>query len=178
MEITDIIKDQNALMIALMGATYKDYQTYPEDPEHPRCDIVVGANVNNFSLRNAGQGIFLERLVRAIFPLEGENCAISDLYPIESLFSADMMELHVFRNMEQTTVRYEKGKRVLLKIEPDETAQTGILIRVEWNGGLDGNALLKKEGLLETLQEADSRWKPVLFFNGERVIWSKLAVNK
>ena len=79
MEKSDIIKDQNRLLTVLLGATLKDYKALPEDPERPRCDIIVGANANNFSFRSAGKGISMERLVRALYPLEGETPTFSEL---------------------------------------------------------------------------------------------------
>ncbi len=178
MEKSDIIKDQNRLLTVLLGATLKDYKALPEDPERPRCDIIVGANANNFSFRSAGKGISMERLVRALYPLEGETPTFSELYPVESMLAADVVEIHLFRAGEQATLRYEGGKRVKLSVEPDDAAPEGLLFRIEWNGGLFGDALLTKEGLGKAFSEAAPGWKPALFFNGERIIWSKLAVNK
>ena len=163
MDITLITKDQSVLMTALLEATRKDYSS---SPEARKGDIVAGANSNNFSFRNNGSGIPFERMVRALFPLEGETNTMSDLYPIEPLMSADVLELHSFRNKEHAMLRYEKGIRMFFNVEPD-TAQDGILIRVEWQSVVRPLAF-------EDLPGCANGWKPVMFFNGNRVEWLKL----
>ena len=176
MEKTDLIKDQKLLMAVLMEATRNDYYSAKDAPKG---EITAGANATNFSLRNTGSGIPLEQMVRALYPLEGEEGkAMSLYYPIEALVGADVLEVHSFRRGEHATLRYEKGKRVSLNIEPDTVTPEGVLIRVEWGGGLAPDKILRKEDLLTCLQGIEGGWKPALFFNGERIVWAKLDINK
>ncbi len=175
MEKTEIIKDQKLLMAALMEAAHREYSA---NPEAKRGDIVVGANAHHFSIRTVCAGIPFEGIVRALYPMEGENPVMSDDYPIESLMGADALEVHSFRNREHATLRYEKGKRVLFNIEPDEVAPAGVLIRIEWGGGLLPEKVFRKEGLLDCLKCTERSWRPPIFFNGERIVWGKLDINK
>ena len=38
--------------------------------------------------------------------------------------------------------------------------------------------LLEKEGLLACIKCLEHQWKPLLFFNGERIDWAKMVMNK
>ena len=167
MESTSLFKNQLALMASLMEATRNDYFS---SPDARRGDIVAGANGGTFTFRNNGAGIPFSQMVRAIFPVEGEAIPISELYPIESLIGADLFELHSFVEKEHAIVRFEKGKRVLFNVEPDESAPDGILIRVEskWKDALT------MEELPSCMANLPKIWRPVMFFNGEKVDWLKL----
>lgn len=166
MDTTNIFIDQSALMTSLLEATRSDYFS---SPDARRGDIVAGANGGNFTFRNNGAGIPFTQMVRALFPME-DSYPVSDLYPIESLIGANLLELHSFVKKEHAVVRFEKGKRTLFNIEPDESAHDGILIRVEhkWKD------TLTMEGLPSCMANLPKIWRPVMFFNGEKVDWLKL----
>lgn len=166
METTNIFTSQLALMTSLLEATRADYFS---SPDARRGDIVAGANGGNFTFRNNGAGIPFAQMVRALFPME-DNVPISDLYPIESLLGADLLELHSFVEKEHAVARFEKGKRVFFNVEPDESAPDGILIRVEhkWKD------VLSMEALPSCMANLPKIWRPVMFFNGEKVDWLKL----
>lgn len=173
MEKTDHINDQTVLLTALLEATHKDYYS---DPEAKKGDIVAGANATNFSFRNNGSGIPLEQMVRSLFPMEGESNPMSAYYPIEDLLCADLLEVHSFINKEHAFVRFEKGKRTLFNIEPDETAPEGILIRIEYHGKVD--RLLEPADVQECMKATSHPWRPVMFYNGNKVDWYGKVVNK
>ena len=173
MEKTDLIKDQTVLLTALLESTHKDYFSRPDAKKG---DIVAGANATNFSFRNNGSGIPLEQMVRSLFPMEGESNLMSTYYPVEDLLGADLLEVHSFINKEHAFVRIEKGKRTLFNIEPDEAAPEGILFRIEYHGKVD--RLLEPADVLECIKATSHPWKPVMFFNGDRVDWSGRVVNK
>lgn len=166
METTDIFLSQLALMTSLLEATRSDYFS---SPDVRRGDIVAGANGGNFTFRNNGAGIPFAQMVRALFPAE-DNVPISKLYPIESFLGADLLELHSFVEKEHAVVRFEKGKRTLFNVEPDESVPDGILIRVEhkWKD------VLSMEALPSCMENLPKIWRPVMFFNGEKVDWLKL----
>ena len=170
-ETTDILRDQSALLTTLLKATQVDYSA----KDCPKSDIVEGANGGNFTLRNNGAGIPFENMVRAIFPVEGESVTISDIYPIEQLLGADVLVAHSFRSGEHAVMRFEGGKRKSFHVEED-TAQDGVLIRVEWSGMKA--KLLEKEGLLACIKGLEHQWKPIMYFNGERIDWAKMVMNK
>ena len=167
METTLLFNDQTVLMAALLEATRNDYFS---SPDARRGDIVAGANGGNFTFRNNGAGIPFARMVRALFPTDGETTTISELYPIESLIGADLLEVHSFVEKEHAVIRYEKGKRTLFNVEPDESAPDGILIRVEYHW----KDALTMEGLPSCMESMPKVWRPVMFFNGVKVEWLKL----
>ena len=171
MKTTDILRDQSALLTNLLKATQVDYSA----KDCLKSDIVVGANAGNFSLRNNGMGIPFENMVRAIFPVEGEDVTITDIYPIEQLLNADVLVVHSFRSGEHAVMRFEGGKRKSFHVEED-TAQDGVLIRVEWSG-MKAKPI-EKEGLPTCVKGLEHQWKPLLFFNGERIDWAKMVMNK
>lgn len=171
METTDVLRNQSALLTTLLKATQVDYAA----KDCLKSDIVVGANGGNFTLRNNGAGIPFENMVRAIFPVEGENVTISDIYPIEQLLGADVLVAHSFRSGEHAVMRFEGGKRKTFHVEED-TAPDGVLIRVEWSG-MKAKPL-EKEGLLACIKGLEHQWKPIMYFNGERIDWGKLVINK
>lgn len=167
METINILTNQFAIMAALMEATRNDYFS---SPDARRGDIVAGANGGNFTFRNNGAGIPFAQMVRALFPVDDQDVPISELYPIETLIGADLFELHSFVEKEHAIVHFEKGKRKLFNVEPDESAPDGILIRIEhkWKD------VLSVEELPSCMEHLPKIWRPVMFFNGEKVDWLKL----
>jgi hypothetical protein len=164
MENNDYLGNQKQILDALLAATMKDYASHPD---MFKGDIVIGANGGVLSLRTNGKGILSGQISKAVLPVkDGEmpEETISEFYPLEPLMRAAVFELHSFHNRECAFLHYEKGERKEFRVYED-LAQDGLLIRVEHK--FDGS--VKIEDVIESIKKAKLRWKPEVWFNGERV---------
>ena len=96
---------------------------------------------------------------------------------MEALLTADVFELHSFHNGESSFVKYEKGKRTEFRVDPDFNTPSGLLIRLEWGQALPEEQILKGKDVASAMRRIMSkssplpamRWRPAVWFNGERV---------
>ena len=179
MEINEYLKDQKQIFWDLLAATVLELDRYPDILKG---DFVFGANDTVLSFRNCGKGFLPGVIVKAILPdVEGEKADghMSDLYPMEALLTADVFELHSFHDGKTTALKCEKGELTELRVYPDWSTPQGLLIHLEWSQGLPEAQLLKKKDVASAMRRVFSgkaplpkmRWKPTVWFNGERVMY-------
>ena len=112
MEINEYLLDQKQIFRDLLAATVLELDRYPDIIKG---DLVFGANETAFSFRNCGRGFLPGVIARAILPeRDGENADghMSDLYPMEALLKAEMLEFHSFHDGRATALKCEKGELV------------------------------------------------------------------
>lgn len=176
-EIEDLTNQKQIIHI-LLGATLRDYAG---NIRKRKGDIIIGARGSVLSYRDFSTGFLAGVIARSVLPTEeGVPCeeAISLTYPVETLMAVDVFELHSFHKKECAFLSLKKeatGVRKEFHVYPD-TAQDGLLIRLEWNSG--GNVqVLTTEDIIDSLKTIYAShsstdhpgWKPEVWFNGVRV---------
>ena len=167
------VDNQKQILFDLLEGTCVDYCA---TPEKKRGDIIIGANRSTFTFRNSGMGILSGAIARAVLPVEDKPLTpplISKMYELESLFGADVFELHAFWRGECSLLRFEKGERQLFSVYPD-TARDGILVRLEWETALRSEQVLTLDDVMAMVRRllvgktAPYRlsWRPEVRFNG------------
>ena len=179
MEINEYLLDQKQIFRDLLAATVLELDRYPDIIKG---DLVFGANETAFSFRNCGRGFLPGVIARAILPeRDGENADghMSDLYPMEAMLKAEMLEFHSFHGGRATALKCEKGELVELSVYPDWSTPEGLLIHLEWSQGLPEPQRLNARDVASAMRRLFSgkaplpkmKWRPPVWFNGERIMY-------
>lgn len=165
------LKSQVLLFSSLIASAYRQYHASDDSSWG---EISVGANADCLSFRCPGPGIPIGRLVRALYPAEGDAPTLSDVFDLEPFLQGRYLEIHSFDGKERAKIVFAGGKRESLTVDADTTTPPGVLVHLEHNPDIR----LSLDTLKETMKTLPRPWKPRMFFNGARVLWDEKVFNK